>query len=121
MVTTLLNEVEELRSHTHVAPRITLSELARGKGWREELPESGVIEVTDRAQTVGWLLSDERVHGLLTLIDELAAELEERQVQDILSARTGYQDWRSGDDLEREALESLDKRVGAMEAAACGC
>lgn len=121
MVTALLNEVDELRTYTNAATRITVSELARGKGWREDLPERGIIEVTDRTQTIGWLLSDERVNGLLALIDELTAELEERQVRDMLAARAGYQDWRVGDDLERTALESLDKRVAAMGVAARGC
>ena len=91
-----LKHFEDLKAKSRKTPRVTYTELARGKEWREELPECGIIEVVDRSETSAWLVTDEYLHGIISLIDELLDEREERQIQGMLAAREGYQDWREG-------------------------
>lgn len=113
-----LERFEDLKAKSRRIPRVTYTELARGKEWREELPECGIIEVVDRSETSAWLVTDEYLYGIISLVDELLDEREERQIQDMLAAREGYQDWREGEDLASVAKASLHARLDEMKAAA---
>ena len=118
MTPPVLEKVDELRTQAKGGARISLTDLARGKAWRDELPECGIIEITDRSDTAGWLLSNEYVNDLLSLIDDLLADQERRQVNEMLAARSAYNDWRSGDELAARALADLDSHMVAMTEAA---
>ena len=109
-----LERFEDLKAKSRKIPRVTYTELARGKEWREELP----IEVVDRSETSAWLVTDEYLYGIISLVDELLDEREERQIQDMLAAREGYQDWHEGEDLASAAKASLHARLDEMKAAA---
>lgn len=115
MTPPVLERVDNLRAQVNGVARISLTDLARGKAWRDELPERGIIEITDRSDTAGWLLSDECVNDLLSLVEDLVAEREERQINDMLAARSDYDDWCGGDELAAKALESLDGCMTAMK------
>lgn len=114
MTTPALEKADELRAQAKGGARISLTDLARGKAWRDELPVRGIIEITDRSDTAGWLLSDEYVNDLLSLIDCLLADQERRQIDEMLAARSDYNDWRSGDELAALALKDLENRMPAM-------
>lgn len=90
--------------------RISVTDLARGKDWRAELPEVGVMEVTDRGETAAWLLSDADMKALAEGYALLEEELEQAQVSAIFSAREGYHDLRSGSDLKDAARTAFDVR-----------
>ena len=113
-----LEQFEDLKAKSRKIPRVTYTELARGKEWREELPECGIIEIVDRSETSAWLVTDEYLYGIVSLVDELLDEREERQIQDMLAAREGYQDWREGEELASAAKVSLHARLDEMKAAA---
>lgn len=120
MAPAIVEKYEELRVKTTRASRLTLTELARGKKWREDLPACGLIELTDRSETAGWLLSDEYMEEMVSLVDGLLVEQEQRQVQAMLDARADYQDWCSGDVLAQRALKSFEERKDSLKAACRG-
>ncbi len=67
--------------------RISATDLARSKDWRERLPEENVIEITDRGGTAGWLLSDESMRALVEGYAYLEEEVERAQIAAMFGAR----------------------------------
>ena len=67
--------------------RISVTELSRGNEWRAQLPVAGVIEITDRGDTAGWLLSDEDMRSLVESIALLEEELERAQIATLFKSR----------------------------------
>lgn len=116
MTPAAIDRIDEIRRKTQPAPRMRLTDFARGSAWREKLPECGMIEVTDRSETAGWLLSNEYMEDMLQLVDDLAVELEREQVAAMVDARRGCQDWLSGNALAQRALASFQDRKEAMRA-----
>lgn len=115
-----IDKYEQLRDNVAIPPRITYTDLARGKEWRSTLPEQGVIGIDDKGSTPAWLLSDEYMEGLLGLVDELLHEREEHQIQAMLDARSEYQNWCERDELKAKAMASFRNRKNAMRAAIDG-
>ena len=112
-----LERIEGVRSAVSGRATISVTELSRSSEWRERLPEAGVMEITDRGGTAGWLLS---VDDMLALIDGytyLEEQLERLQTAALFSTR---EDARpvSGKRLEYDALERLDARLDELERAA---
>lgn len=117
MAPSALDRIEDIQSKVQHVPRVTLTELARGKGWRKELPECGLMELVDRGETSGWLISDEYMGELLQSLRELAEGEERREIQAMMDARAEYQDWLGGQALAEKAAASLKARKEAMKAA----
>ncbi|MFR5093197.1 MAG: hypothetical protein ACLTDR_15495 [Adlercreutzia equolifaciens] len=57
--------------------RVGISEFARGKTWRNLLAEAGCVEVTDRAGTIGLLLTPDYAEDVSAYIAQLESELEQ--------------------------------------------
>ena len=108
--TDVLERIGAMREASRGRARISVTDLARGNEWRTELPEVGVMEVTDRGETAAWLLSDEDMRSLMEGYSLLEEELEQAQIAAIFAAREEYRDLRSGDDLRDTALAVLDAR-----------
>lgn len=106
----LMEKMQEVRSQVQPSARMSLTDFARGKKWREELPERGVIEIMDRVDTAGWLVSVEYMSSLVATIDQLAYELEEAQIDEMIAARSNYNDWCSGEELALRSIEDLHAR-----------
>lgn len=90
--------------------RISVTELARGKEWRNDLPKIGVMEVTDRGETAGWLVSKEDMEAVAYAIISLEQEVEELSVAAMFEARAGdnQTDWKSGKQLRESAQTYFD-------------
>lgn len=116
-----IDRVNAVRNSVRATRRINVTELARGKAWREELPECNVMEIIDRGANAGWLVSDAVMGAILDTIDYLEARLEQASMAAIVNARRGYDDWMEGDDLGRAALAALDERGDEMRAALDAC
>lgn len=110
-----LERVSQIGSQAQPNSRISLTDLARNRKWRDELYEYGVIEVVDHSETAAWLLSDADMSLLLNTIDSLLDEVEALQIKAMIDARQPYEDWQSGDELAANAIASLKKRRNAME------
>ena len=111
----VLERVSQIGKQVQPNNRISLTDLARSRKWREELYEYGIIEVVDHSETAAWLLSKMDMSLLLETIDSLLDEVEALQVQAMIDARQPHDDWQSGDELAQNAKASLKKRQGAMK------
>lgn len=68
-----LHELNSLRESMN-RPRVGVSELARSRGWRDTLKESGVLEVVDYTETVCYIFTPEKVTAMMDTMDALVAE-----------------------------------------------
>lgn len=107
-------EVMERLNHFKKAARpsgqITVTELARGKDWRRELPKVGMMEVTDRGETAGWLVSQEDLEAFVYALVDLEKEVEDLSLAAMFEARAteGQHNWESGTQLAEDAKSYLD-------------
>ena len=111
-----MDRANAVRDSVRATRRINVTELARGKAWREQLPECDVMEIIDRGANAGWLVSNAGMDAMLDTIAYLEERLEQASMAAIANARRGYEDWAEGDDLARGALAELDERGDAMRA-----
>lgn len=69
----VLHELTSLRE-SMMRPRLGMSELARSRGWRDRLAETGVVEVVDYTETVCYIFTSEKVQAIMDSTDGLVAE-----------------------------------------------
>lgn len=113
----MMERLDRFKRASKPSGHITVTELARGKEWRRELPEVGMMEVTDRGETAGWLVSQEDLEAFVYAIVSLEEELEERSIAAIFEARPPEtRNWMTGEELKREALEYLDEHYDELTA-----
>lgn len=112
-----IDKANAVRASVRATRRISVTELARGKAWREQLPECDVMEVIDRGANAGWLVSDSGMDAMLDTIEYLEARLEQASMAAIANARRSYDDWMEGDELAKAALSALDERGDEIRAA----
>ena len=90
-------------------PRISVTDLSRSKEWRNELPGVGVIEITDRGDTAGWLVSADDMEAIVKGYIFLEEELERAQIAAIFSLREESAPL-SGDELKSAVQERWEVR-----------
>lgn len=117
MQETALDIASTIRSSAHPAKRVNVTELARGKAWREQLPECDIMEIVDRGTSAGWLVSKNGMNAILDTIDDLEERLEKASMAAIIDARRDYENWMEGDELAKAALETFAKHGDEMKAA----
>ncbi|WP_080799512.1 hypothetical protein [Arabiibacter massiliensis] len=105
----ILNRASNVRDLVSGRPRISVTDLSRSKDWRAQLPEAGVMEVTDRGDTAAWLLSDEDMRAILDGYTYLEEELERAQIAAMFKAREGSVA-KSGAELEAAAMDVFAAR-----------
>lgn len=98
--------------------RIGLSDFSHGRKWREELEDAGVMEIIDRGDTAGWLVSDEGMGSMLDYIGLLEKELESAQIEVMYKSRAEHAQWMDGEELAEAAKSSLIGRETALRGAA---
>lgn len=109
----VLERADNVRSTVQGHKRISVTELSRGKDWRSQLPEAGVIEVTDRGDTTAWLVSDADMQALVEGYRYLEEELERMQIAALFEARATDKP-ATNSKLKKEALASFDRRKDAL-------
>ncbi len=109
-----LENVENIRKVKDAKPRIGLTELSRSKSWQKQMTEYAVVELTDRNETAGWLVSPEGMESLLDRIDELEQELERLEVDSLITSRRGHGDFVGGRELAGAAKGLLGERLASM-------
>ena len=83
----ILDRVNEVRNAVTGCRRISVTDLTRGKDWRSMLPEAGIMEVTDRGDTAGWLVSDSDMRAMVEDYNRLEEELERAQIAAMFAER----------------------------------
>lgn len=81
-----------------------------GKSWRSLLDETGCVEVTDRSETVGLLLTPDYADDVSAYIAQLEAELEQAYVRTLFDMRRDYSEPMGGAALAAAALAEFDAR-----------
>lgn len=112
------NRVKDAYAGSRKANRIGLSDFSHGRKWREDLAEASILEIVDRTETAGWLLSDDGLGSLVSRIEELEDELEHARLAAIFVARSNRDSWKKGSELAEAAKASARVRRKAIEEAA---
>ena len=110
--------VQEAYAGSRKANRIGLSDFSHGRKWREDLANASILEIVDRTETAGWLISDDGLASLVSRIEELEDELEHARLAAIFAARSDRDSWAKGDALAEAAKASARARRKAIEEAA---
>ena len=87
---------EALREISTPGSRIGLTELSRSNAWRKALEQRGLLEIVDRADTAGYLVSVDSLNEMLDVINAL--------------------EWETGSELSQSAQESLKRRKEKIHA-----
>lgn len=107
----VIERLDGLKKASKPVGHITVTDLARSKEWRTELPKVGVMEITDRGQTAGWLVSEEDIEAIVYAVIDLQEELEKASMEAMFQTRPhdDLESWKSGKELESEALAYFDE------------
>ncbi len=111
-----IDKADMIRSSVRATKHVSVTELARGKSWREELPDCDVMEIIDHGTNAGWLVSDSGMDAMLDTISYLEERLEQASMAAIANARRDYDDWQEGDELTKAALDALNSHEDALRA-----
>ena len=114
----LAKRVQDVYEGSSKANRIGLSDFSHGRKWREDLADASILEIVDRTETAGWLISDDGLNSLVGRIEELEQELEQARVEMIFAARAYRDTWLEGTELADGAKKSAQARRAAIEEAA---
>ena len=117
MPSMIAEHVRETYTGSHKASRVGLSDFSHGRKWRDDLAEAVVLEIVDRTETAGWLLSDEGMGSLVERIESLEAELEQARLSAIFEARAHRESWAQGEQLASAAKASGRARRKEIEEA----
>lgn len=111
MAPELLQKVEDVCALSRSHRRIGLSEFSHGRKWRDDLAESGIIEIVDRDKSAGWLISWECLNALTLRIQELEEEQERREVMALVESREDRIDWKKSGELAEGAKAYLHEHI----------
>lgn len=109
MTIEMLENVEKIRRGFEVGSRVGVSQLGRSTQWRSDLERLSALEILDRNQTAGILLSPSVYKSLLEYLDNIDTVLEQAQVEQLFEQRKEIH-WTSGEDLATKAKASLKER-----------
>lgn len=115
----LLEKFETLKGFANRPRRVSLTELARSKDWRDQLPECGLMEVSDKngSGTAAWLVSEQFMYEIVELLNASMEELEHAQVKAIVDSRSEVEYWATGDALANEAFSVWENRKDVLRKA----
>ncbi|WP_165045963.1 hypothetical protein [Adlercreutzia sp. ZJ138] len=105
----LLERAAKVSNQVSRGSRISVTELSRGTDWRKRLPDTGIIEVTDRGDTAAWLVSDKNMQALVEYYIFLEQELERSQIETIFKTREDAK-LKTGIELKQAAHAAFAKR-----------
>jgi len=107
MTTEELDRVHTIRNSVQPYHRLGLTDLARTRQWRDDLLAYDIIEIIDRSDTTGYLISVKGLQALLDAITSLEEELEQIQIDALFAGREYLENWESGNALAHKAKLSL--------------
>ena len=102
-------DVEKIRRGFEAGSRVGVTQLGRSTQWRSDLERLSVLEILDRNQTAGILLSPTMYNSLLEYLDHVDKALEQAQVEQLFEHRKEMH-WSSGEDLATKAKGNLKAR-----------
>jgi hypothetical protein len=119
---TLLEKSKNIREYGSNQNCVSFTDLARGSSWRKRLPESGILQITDRGKSAGWIVSDAEMSKLETELEQLEAHncqleeaLEALQIEAIFKTRKGGKP-QTGANLKKSAKQVAAARGQELKA-----
>lgn len=113
----VMMRLDRFKKASKPSGHITVTELARGRDWRKELPEVGLMQVTDRGETAGWLISQEDLDAIVYAVISLEEDLEERSIAALFAARPPEKmEWKSGKELAEGAMRYFEEHGDEIRA-----
>lgn len=108
--TEVMERLNRLKSASNPSGHITVTELARGKEWRQMLKKAGMMEVTDRGETAAWLVSQKDLEAIVYAVISLEQEVEDLSVAAMFESRAegDSSEWKTGQQLTEDALVCLE-------------
>lgn len=100
--------------------RVGVSEFARSKSWRAELPEVGCFEIVDRNGVVGYMIAPDYAVSLANRIAELEQQLEQESIAAMFSTRSDRSETKTSSELETHALDYFDQNFSVLAGALHG-
>ena len=114
--TTIDEKVGAFQSAVNSTRRIGVSEFARSRKWREELPELGCLEVVDRNGVVGYLLAPDYAQALSARISELEEQVEQASIDALFRTREDCTEPKTGEALKEAVRARFDERCEGLAA-----
>ena len=117
----MVEKISDVRSRIYDDGRVSLSEFARGKGWRDKLERNEFMELLEHGERTAWVVSEEGMRRMVDYISGLEEQAERASVHAMFEARDGRDDWKAGAKLADAAKSYfLDHEAEFLKAAARG-
>ena len=114
----VVEKLSGVRSRIYDDARVSLSEFARGKEWREKLANNEFMELLEHGERTAWIISEDGMREMVDYITELELQAERSSVRAMLDARDGRSDWQSGAELAQAAKSYFLEQEDALAAVA---
>ena len=109
-------KVSAFQSAVNPTNRIGVSEFARSREWREQLPEVGCLEVVDRNGVVGYLLAPDYAQALSARISELEEREEQASIAAMFRTRERCSNLETGEELRKSVRSRAAERAEELAA-----
>lgn len=116
--TAAFDKISDVRSRIYDDGRVSLSEFARGKGWREKLERNEFVELLEHGERTAWLISEAGMRLVIDYISELEEQAERSSIRAMFEAREGRENWKSGAELAQAAKAYFLEREDALTSVA---
>lgn len=110
MATQIRERADSLREAAREDSHVSLTDLGRSNAWRRQLSDRGVLQLMDRSDTAGFLLSVDAMNELLDSLKDYEAQIETMSVRDLFDSRRHRLETKTGEALASCAAESFDRR-----------
>lgn len=101
---------DKIRDDGHV----TLTDFARGKGWRVKLSDYDIVELREHGERTAWIVSEDGMEGIVDYISDLEAQLERASIEAMIDSRRGLDNWASGKELAEGAARYFKEHEKAL-------
>lgn len=111
----LVNDLDHVLRGFEFENHVGLSTFQREpKKWQSVFEKNGAIEVLDRNETYGVMLTPEVFKKIRAYINALEEQLEQTQLNLLFARRGENTKWLSGDELQQKTFENFDNRVDTI-------
>ena len=114
MVTAVRARAEAMVEAAKDESKVTLTDLSRSNAWRKQLSKKGILQLMDRSDTAGFIISVDSMKDLLDSLNSYESEIETMEVQGMLEARKDHTDYKTGSELVDAVDAVFDSRYDAV-------